>query len=120
MAQMIRKSLNSPDETRPLEAGMGQIDVVGTAAGPVGRAVFQPGWQWSKHVRPIAQTDSCEAAHLGYCVSGQMHVAMDDGQEMDVRPGDYFEIPPGHDAWIVGDEPCVAIDWQGFADYAKR
>jgi quercetin dioxygenase-like cupin family protein len=117
---MIRKSLNSPEEIRPFEADMGQVELVSTSSGPVGRAVFQPGWQWSKHVRPIAQTESCQAAHLGYCVSGQMHVVMDDGQEMDIGPGDYFEIPPGHDAWIVGGEPCVAIDWQGFADYARR
>ncbi len=117
---MIRKSLDSPEETRAFEADMGRVDLVNTSSGAVGRAVFEPGWQWSKHVQPIAQTDSCQAPHLGYCVSGQMHVVMDDGQEMDVRPGDYFEIPPGHDAWIVGDEPCVAIDWQGFADYARR
>jgi quercetin dioxygenase-like cupin family protein len=117
---MIRKSLDSPEETRPFEADMGRLDLVGTQSGAVGRAVFEPGWQWSKHVRPIAQTDSCQAPHLGYCVSGRMHVVMDDGQEMEVSPGDYFEISPGHDAWIVGDEPCVVIDWQGFADYARR
>lgn len=117
---MNRKSLNSPEETRPFEGGTGQVDLVSTSAGPVGRAVFQPDWRWSKHVGPIAQTDSCQSPHLGYCESGRMRVVMDDGQEMEVGAGDIFEIPPGHDAWIVGDQPCVVIDWQGFGGYAKR
>jgi quercetin dioxygenase-like cupin family protein len=79
-----------------------------------------PGWKWSEHVRPIAKTDSCQAAHTGYFVSGRMKVVMDDGQEMEYGPGDFAIMAPGHDAWIVGDEPCVVIDWQGYADYAKR
>ena len=84
------------------------VITLGTAT--VGRATFQPGWKWSECVKPIAGTDSCEAAHLGYVVSGQMHVVMDDGTTADVRPGDLVNIAPGHDAWIVGDEPCVMID----------
>ena len=117
---MIRKSLDAPEETRPFEAGMGKVELVNLEAGPVGRATFQPGWRWSEHVKPIAQTDSCQAAHLGYFVSGRMKVVMDDGQETEFMPGDFAVIPAGHDAWIVGDGPCVVIDWQGFADYAKR
>ena len=113
-------SLNTPEETRKFEDGKGILELVNLNDRPVGRATFEPGWQWSKHVKPIAGTDSCQAPHLGYCVSGRMHVVMDDGQEMDVGPGDFSIIPPGHDAFIVGDEPCVMIDWQGFADYAKR
>ena len=120
MAGLKKMSLNSPEETRPFEDGMGQLQLVNLDAGPVGRATFEPGWQWSKHVKPIAGTDSCQAPHLGYCISGRMHVVMDDGEEMDWGPGDFTIIPPGHDAWIVGDEACVVIDWQGFADYAKR
>jgi quercetin dioxygenase-like cupin family protein len=120
MAEMIRKSLDAPEETRPFEEGMGKVELVNTEAGPVGRATFQPGWRWSEHVKPIAQTGSCQAAHMGYFVSGRMKVVMDDGQEAEFGPGDFSVIPPGHDAWIVGDEPCVVIDWQGFADYAKR
>jgi quercetin dioxygenase-like cupin family protein len=120
MAGMMRKSLDAPEETRPFEGGMGKVELVNVEAGPVGRATFLPGWRWSEHVKPIAGTDSCQAPHMGYFVSGLMHVVMDDGQEMDFRPGDFGVIPPGHDAWIVGDEPCVVIDWQGFADYAKR
>jgi mannose-6-phosphate isomerase-like protein (cupin superfamily) len=76
--------------------------------------------QWSKHVKPIAGTDSCQAADMGYFGSGRMKVVMDDGEEMDYGPGDFAVMAPGHDAWTVGDEPCVVIDWQGFADYGKR
>jgi quercetin dioxygenase-like cupin family protein len=120
MAGMIRKSLDSPEEMRPFEAGMGKVELVNVEEGPVGRATFQPGWRWSEHVKPIAQTESCQAAHLGYFMSGRMKVVMDDGQEMEFGPGDFGVIPAGHDAWTVGDQPCVVIDWQGFADYAKR
>ena len=119
MAKMVKKSLDAPEEVRTFQDGTGQLELVDLANGGVGRATFQPGWQWSKHVKPIAGTDSCQSAHLGYYVSGRMKVVMDDGQEEEFGPGDYAVIPPGHDAWIVGDEPCVVIDWQGFADYAK-
>jgi quercetin dioxygenase-like cupin family protein len=120
MAGMIRKSLDAPDETRNFEAGKGKLQLVNTDTGAVGRATFEPGWRWSEHVKPIAGTDSCQAPHLGYFISGRMHVVMDDGEETDFGPGDFSVIPPGHDAWIVGDEPCVVIDWQGFTEYAKR
>lgn len=119
MAGLVTQSLDNPEEVRPFKDGMGQVALVNLAHGGVGRATFQPGWQWSKHVKPIAGTDSCQAAHMGYCVSGQMTIRMDDGQEVTVKPGDFMEAPPGHDGWVVGDEPCVMIDWQGFADYAK-
>ena len=120
MPGLIRKSFDTPDETRPFEDGMGQVEVINTEDGVVGRATFQPGWQWSKHIKPIAGTESCQAAHIGYVVSGRMMVVMDDGEEMEYGPGDFAKMAPGHDAWIVGDEACVVIDWQGFADYAKR
>lgn len=120
MAGLVRKSLDAPEETRPFEDGKGKLDLVNVAEGPVGRAVFEPGWQWSKHVKPIAGTDSCMAPHMGYFISGRMKVVMDDGEEAEFGPGDFMICPPGHDAWIVGDEACVVIDWQGVADYAKR
>ena len=119
MAKMVRMNLDAAEEVRPFADNMGQLELVDIANGGVGRATFQPGWKWSKHVKPVAKTDSCGAAHLGYFISGRMKVVMDDGQEEEFGPGDYAVIPPGHDAWIVGDEPCVVIDWQGFADYAK-
>jgi hypothetical protein len=119
MSGLIRMSLDSPEEVRPFEHGKGRLDLVNLDAGPVGRATFEPGWQWSKDVKPIAKTDSCEAAHVSYVVSGHMTIAMDDGEEQTYGPGDVMVCPPGHDAWTVGDEACVAVDWQGFADYAR-
>jgi hypothetical protein len=119
VAGLVRKSFDSPDETRPLEGGTGQLELLVTDAGPVGRATFLPGWKWSEHVKPIAKTDSCEAAHSGYIVSGRMRVVMDDGEEMEFGPADFADIEPGHDAWVVGDEACVMIDWKGYGDYAK-
>jgi hypothetical protein len=120
MPSLVRKSLNTPEETRPFEKGSGQLELVNLEGGAVGRATFQPGWKWSEHVKPIAKTDSCQAAHMGYFISGRMVIEMDDGERMEFGPGDFMTAAPGHDAWIVGDEPCVVIDWQGFADYAKR
>ncbi len=119
MPKMIRKSLDTPEESRPFTDGKGKVDLVNLDSGAVGRATFEPGWRWSSHVKPIAKTESCQAPHLGYYVSGRMAVRMDDGEELEFGPGDFAVIPPGHDAWVVGDQPCVVIDWQGFADYAK-
>src|SRR4051812_4521288 len=110
MAGLIRKSLNSPEETRTFPDGSGQLELVNVESGGVGRATFNPGWKWSTHIKPGAGTDSCEAAHMGYVISGRMHVVMDDGQEEDFGPGDFMKADPGHDAWIVGDEPCVVVD----------
>lgn len=98
---------------------MGKLEFVNLEGGAVGRATFEPGWQWSKHVRPIAKTDSCQMAHVGYFISGRMRVVTDKGEEMDYGPGDFAVMAPGHDAWVLGDEPCVVIDWQGFTNYAK-
>ncbi len=120
MPGLLRKSFDKPDEVRPFDGGTGQLEVVNTDEGAVGRATFLPGWRWSEHVKPIAKTDSCQAGHTGYFVSGRMRVVMDDGEEMEFGPGDFAVMAPGHDAWIIGDQPCVVIDWQGFTDYAKR
>ena len=120
MSGLIRMSLDSPEETRPFEGGTGQVELVNVAGGGVGRGTFLPGWRWSEHVKPIAGTESCQAAHMGYFISGRMNVVMDDGQEMEYGPGDFAIMPAGHDAWVVGSEPCVIIDWQGFAEYARR
>ena len=121
MAGLVRKDFAAPEETRKFEGDSGQLELHTVAdGGAVGRATFKPGWKWSTNVKPIAGTDSCQAAHMGYVLSGKMKVVMDDGQEEDFGPGDLMVCPPGHDAWIVGDEACVVIDWQGVADYAKR
>lgn len=115
---ITRRSFDSPDEVRLFE-GNGHLDVV-NLGGIIGRGVFEPGWRWSTNVKPIAGTDSCQAAHVGYVVSGRMRVRMDDGEEMDFGPGELMSCPPGHDAWILGDETCVVIDWTGFGEYAKK
>jgi quercetin dioxygenase-like cupin family protein len=119
-ARIRRMSLNQPEEVRRFEGGMGRLELVNVEGGGIGRATFEPGWRWSEHVKPIAGTDSCEASHVGYVISGRIRVKMNDGAEEEYGPGDFMIVPPGHDAWVVGDKKCVAIDWQGFADYAKR
>lgn len=111
------KSFNTPDETRTFANG--KLDIVEIGGTTVGRAVFEPGWKWSESIKPIANTKSCEAAHLGYVVSGRMTVVMDDGTRLEYKTGDALSLPPGHDAWTEGNEPCVFVDFVGFKDYAK-
>ena len=119
MTGLAKKNIASPDEVREMKDGMGRVELVDLGSGLVARASFEPGWKWSEHVKPIAGTDSCQAAHVGYVISGRMKIVMDDGEEAEVGPGDFMTEAPGHDAWIIGDEPCVMLDWQGMADYAK-
>ena len=120
MGSLNKMNFDKPEETRPFESSSGKVELVNLAGGPVGRATFEPGWKWSTHVKPIAKTESCQAAHMGYFISGRMKVVMDDGKEAEFGPGDVMVCPPGHDAWIVGDQTCVVIDWTGVSDYAKR
>jgi hypothetical protein len=111
------KSFQAPDETRAFPHGSAEILNIG--GGQVGRLVFQPGWRWSTDVKPIAKTGSCEAPHLQYHVSGKLGIRMDDGTELIAGPGDITSLPSGHDAWVVGDEPAVVVDWYGASRYAK-
>lgn len=117
MSGLASRNFAAADEIRTFDKGRMEVLTLGDAT--VGRATFEPGWKWSECVKPVAGTDTCQVAHLGYVVSGHMHVVMDDGTEGDAAPGDLFEIAPGHDAWIVGDEPCMLVDFQGAPDYAK-
>ena len=119
MAAIEAKNFDSPDETRQFE-GKGHADVVKIAGRVVGKGTFEPGWKWSENVKPIAQTDSCQVSHLLYVISGRMRVYMDDGAEHEMGPGEVIAIPPGHDAEVVGDEPCVSLDFGEFGEYAKR
>ena len=112
------KSLNSPEETRKFEKG--KVELVNVAGAMIGRATFEPGWKWSACVKPIAKTDSCQAPHFGYQVAGIMVTKMEDGTEKTSKAGDVFNIPPGHDAWVVGKEPVVVVDFQGMVDYARK
>lgn len=117
MAGPQRKALDQPDETRQIDKG--KVDVVQLASGTVMRTTFEPGWRWSESVQPMVGGDSCQVDHFGYCISGRLHIQMNDGQELDIGPGDVIRIPPGHDAWVIGDEPYVAVDFTGGPEYAK-
>jgi len=111
------RSFTAPDEVREFPRGRAEIVKIG--GGEVGRLVLEPGWRWSTDVKPIAQTDSCEAPHFQYHISGELAIRMDDGTEMIARPGDVTSLPRGHDAWVVGDVPVVVVDWFGASAYAK-
>lgn len=111
-----KKNLNKPDEVRDFPRG--QIELVNMDGLTVGRASFEPGWKWSEHVKPIAGTSSCQAGHIAYVISGQMVIKLDDGTEIHYEPGDIMIVPPGHDAWVVGDERFVGIDFAGLQNYA--
>jgi hypothetical protein len=119
MANLEVKNFESPDETRPFE-GKGYAQVLNIGGRVVGRGVFEPGWRWSDNVKPIAGTDSCQVSHLGYIISGRMKVYSDDGTTGEIGPGDVYALHPGHDAEVVGDEPCISLDFGEFGDYAKR
>ena len=105
------------DEVREFENGRAEILTIGGTE--IGRLVLQPGWRWSEHVKPIAGTELCEAPHFQYHVRGRLHVVMADGAEFDAGPGDVTALPQGHDAWVVGDEPVVVVDWWGASNYAR-
>ncbi len=106
------------DEVR--EFPKGKLELIKIGGATIGRGTFEPGWRWSTSVKPIAKTHSCEAPHFQYHVSGTLHVVMDDGTEFDLKPGDVSMLPSGHDAWTVGNEPAVVIDFQGMVDYARH
>lgn len=116
MGTMQRKSLEMPDETRTIPHG--QTDIWNLGDFVVGRIVFEPGWRWSKDVKPIAGTDWCEYHHLGLMMEGTIHYVTPEGLEMEVSPGMLFEILPGHDAWVVGDTPVVQFDFAGMRTFA--
>ena len=117
MAKMQKRNLDSPDETRSFDKG--KVEVANFGDITIGRAVLEPGWNWSKSVKTIAKTEYCMAPHTQYVISGRLKVVMDDGTEDEFGPGDAMVIPPGHDAWVVGDEPFVAVDFTGMTNYAK-
>ena len=110
------KSIDQPDDKRDFDRGEVRMVRVGDAT--IGRAVFSPGWRWSADVKPIVGTSSCELAHTGYVISGRMGVRMNDGTEAEFGPGDAHYVSPGHDAWVVGEEPLVVLDFTGPAQLA--
>jgi len=112
------KSFGKPEEVREFPKGRVELVYIGGAA--IGRATFQPGWKWSNSVQPLVKTKSCEAPHFQYHVSGRLMVKMDDGTVVECKPGDVSLLPQGHDAWVVGNEPVVVVDFQGMIDYAQK
>ncbi len=110
------KSHNSPDEKR--RPPMTEVDVVTVDDYTIGRLTFEPGWRWSECIKPIANTESCQNNHLGFCVSGSLEVQTTDGTKATITAGDSYAIPPGHDAWVMGDEPFVGLEFMSAAAYA--
>ncbi|MGO9977431.1 MAG: cupin domain-containing protein [Solirubrobacteraceae bacterium] len=106
------KSFSAPDDTRTTDGG-GRIDFLSLGSVTAGRATYQPGWRWSEHMKPTAGTDLCAMTHVGYVVSGRQMVRMADGTELEMSAGDAFVVGPGHDTWVIGDEPCVTVDFSG-------
>ena len=118
MAAIEVNDFSTPDEVRRPDATV-TVEVVKLAGGEIGRYTFQPGWRWSDCIKPVAGTDSCQVDHIGYVVSGRLHVVHQDGSETDLRAGEVYRIAPGHDAWVVGDQPAVTVEFQGAATFAK-
>ena len=112
-----QKSFSTPDETRSFEHG--RVDLLKIGESEIGKLTLQPGWRWSKVLKPSAGTDSCEAPHFQYHVAGRLGIKMDDGTEFIAEPGDVTSLPSGHDAWVIGDEPVIVVDWFGASNYAK-
>lgn len=117
MKKADRKNFTEPDEVREFPGG--HVELVTVAGATIGRATLYAGWRWSTSLKPLVNTESCQAPHFQYHVSGVLKVLMDDGTELVCRAGDISNLPAGHDAWVVGEEPVVLVDFQGMADYAK-
>ena len=115
---LFARSFWEPEEINRFPNG--EEALITVAGRPVGLVTFRPGWRWSNDLRPLVGTDSCQVHHQGYVVSGRLHVETADGSSIEVGPGDAFEIPPGHDGWVVGDEPCLMLDWgERVSEYAR-
>lgn len=116
MAGFLRKNLLQPDETIEFEHGRMTSVRVGDLT--VGYGVCEPGWRWSTHVKPLVDTEWCMSRHVGFQISGRLGVLLQDGTTMEIGPNDVFDLPPGHDAWTIGDEPSISLDWEGLRTWA--
>ena len=119
-SKISAKNFSSPDEVRTFENGKIEIVNFPDSGITIGRGTLEPGWSWSKCIKPLVKTDSCQAPHTSYVISGRIKTRMNDGTEIEGGPGDTAVISPGHDSWVVGDEPCVLIDFTGMKDFAKK
>jgi quercetin dioxygenase-like cupin family protein len=111
------KNMSKPDEVRTLPKT--RIEVANFGDMTLMKLTLEPGWKWSEHIKPQVGTPSCQVEHFSYCISGRLHIRMDDGTEVEMGPGDADYFPPGHDGWVVGDEPCVLLDFVGGKAYGK-
>lgn len=109
------RNLDAADDVKEIEKG--KFELVSAGGLTVGRATYEPGWRWSEHVGAAQGQKSCSVEHVVLVLSGRMRIAMDDGREVDVGPGDLCAIPPRHDAWVLGDEPYVSLHFAGTEDY---
>ena len=116
-SKLVRKSLNSPDEI--ISSEKEKIELVNLNGFSVARVTLQPGWSWEKYVKPIEKTGSCQVAHTSLILSGRARTIMDDGTVVDSGPGDIGMVPPGHNTLVLGDEPCIIIDFSGIEEYVK-
>lgn len=116
--RLQRRRFSEASDVRTIPRG--RIEVVELDDTVVGRMTYEPGWRWSVDVQPIAGTETCQYHHLGVTLAGRLRVQMPDGTELEVGPGDVFEIPPGHDAWVVGDQPWVSVDFEAMRTYGKQ
>lgn len=117
VTSLTAKSLDAPDEKRRPDKS--EIDIVNLGDYTIGRFSFDAGWKWSDCIKPVAHTDSCQNNHVGYCISGSLEVRLDSGETTTVKAGDTYTIPPGHDAWVVGNEKFVGLEFLSAATYAK-
>jgi hypothetical protein len=117
MSILESKSFSEPDERRDF-VDKGHVELVSIGGSIVGKATYEPGWHWSEHVGPMVGSTICQATHRGVVLSGRQRIRMVDGTEREIGPGEVFHIPPGHDGWAVGDEPCVVLDFVGMAALA--
>ena len=109
-SKIEKKSMKSPDETR--DVGKGKVEITKVGETRIGRVHLEPGWSWEEHLKPIVKTESCQVPHRQYVISGRVRVKMDDGAEVEFGPGDVGYVPPGHNAWIVGNEPYLAVEFR--------
>lgn len=116
--ELTTRRFDAPDRSSEFAGAMGCSDIVHIGARTVSRSTFKPGWRWSDHIRPLSGTDRCEVFHLGYVLEGRMRIMMHHGEMAELGPGDLFEIPPDHDAQVIGDEPCVLLDFGDMAEFA--
>jgi hypothetical protein len=117
MPGIENRDFSNPDETRTPDKT--RLEIVDLGGAKAAKLTAEPGWKWSECIKPVVGTDSCQVEHVGYCIAGRIHVSYADGTEADIGGGEVYRIGPGHDAWVVGNDEFVSVEFQGAANYAK-